>query len=366
MTEKKYHAALISLGSVSSKMTAKAMRKHFKKVDELQIKEIEIVLGQENPVLYQGKTIANYDCIFVKGSFRYAAVARSITSLLYDSAYMPTEPGSFTIVHDKILTHIRLQSRSVPMPKTYLTATPSAAKELLKNLNYPIITKFPQGTQGKGVMFADSFAAASSLLDALESLKQPFLIQEYVETSGVDIRAFVVGDVVVAAMKRKAAKGEKRSNIHAGGVAESFEMSPSMKQVAVNTARAIGADICGVDILESVKGPVVIEANISPGLQGITESTGKDIAGSIAKYLFERTKEFRESGENPDAQDLLDELETGTSDKESSIKTLVGPLDFRADRILLPKVAVSSSGIKEDDECTVIFEDGKIEIKKGL
>ena len=362
MSEKKYKAAVISLGSKSSKMTAEAMRKYFAEVDELQIKEIEIVLGQKEPVLYQGKPIKQYDCIFVKGSFRYAAVARSITSLLYNSAYMPVEPGSFTIVHDKILTHIRLQSRGIPMPKTYLSATPNAAKELLKSLNYPIITKFPHGTQGKGVMFADSFAAASSLLDALDSLKQPFLIQEYVETSGVDIRAFVVGDKVVAAMKRKAAKGEKRSNIHAGGNAEIFECPAKMKRIAVQTAQAIGADMCGVDILESVKGPVVIEANLSPGLQGITQASGKDVAGEIAKYLFERTRQYREAEGTPAAQDIIDEV----GSQDGSAKTVIGPLDFRGSRILLPEVASSISGINESDECTITLDQGRIEVKRGI
>ena len=106
------------------------------------------------------------------------------------------------------------------MPDTYVVSSIEAAKKILKQVKYPIILKFPHGTQGKGVMIADSFAAASSMLDTIESLKQPFLVQEYVETEGSDIRAFVVGDKVVAAYKRKAAIGEKRSNIHAGGKGE--------------------------------------------------------------------------------------------------------------------------------------------------
>ncbi|MFW5745934.1 MAG: ATP-grasp domain-containing protein [Nanoarchaeota archaeon] len=365
MVEKQFRAALISLGSKSSKMTAAAMEKYFKEVDMLQIKDIEIQLGERNPLLYQGQPMPTYDCIYIKGSFRYAVIARSITSLLSGEAYMPYLAGSFTTVHDKILTHIQLQSQGVPMPKTYLSATVGAAKNLLKSLNYPVIMKFPQGTQGKGVMFADSYAAASSVLDALESLKQPFLIQDYIETSGVDVRAFVVGDKVVAAMKRKAASGEKRSNVHAGGTTEVFKIPKEMENVAIRTAKAMGAEICGVDILESVKGPVVIEANLSPGLQGITQASGRDIADDVAKHLYVRTQEFRSSKPTPNAQQILDELEVedgGVMD----VNSLVGSVDFRGARILLPEIASKATGITSSDECVITFEKGRVEVKKGI
>jgi len=212
-------AALISLGSKSSEWTAEAMRKHFDEVDELDLKDMEInISGKKSEVLYQGKPIINYDCIFAKGSFRYAPLLRSLTSLLKNKCYMPLSASSFTIGHDKLLTQLRLQKHNIPMPKTYLAATTYAAKQILEKVNYPIIMKFPQGTQGKGVLVADSYASASSMLDALTALNQPFLIQEFVDTGGTDVRAIVVGDKVVAAMKRKADIKEARANIHAGGM----------------------------------------------------------------------------------------------------------------------------------------------------
>lgn len=352
-------AAIISMGSISSEWTAKAMRKYFKQVDELNIKDIEINFsGKVSEVLYKGQPIDTYDCIMAKGSFRYAPLLRSITTLLKGQAYMPLSTSSFTIAHDKLLTQLKLQQQNIPMPRTYLTATIGAAKKILERTNYPIIMKFPQGTQGKGIMFADSYAAASSMLDALSALKQPFIIQEYIDTSGTDIRAIVVGDKVVAAMKRKANINEVRANIHAGGAAEYVELDSLSKKVAVDTAKAIGANICGVDLLEGIKGPLVIEVNISPGLQGINSVSPVDIADQIAKFLYEKTKEFKDSEKTNGTAEIMKEIDV---DKK---KELISTLDFRGTRILLPEVITKISGLKESDDVQITAEKKKIVIKK--
>ena len=152
-------ATILSLNSTSSKWTAESMRKYFSEVDEINIKEIEINFsGKNSEVLYQGQPINKYDCILAKGSFRYAPLLRSLTSLLKGQAYMPLNASSFTIGHDKLLTQLKLQQQNIPMPRTYLSATTKSAKKILERVNYPIIMKFPHGTQGKGVMFADSYA----------------------------------------------------------------------------------------------------------------------------------------------------------------------------------------------------------------
>ena len=283
-------AALISLGSVSSKMTAEAMKKYFESVDSLNLQDIEVHIGREGfTVLYEGEKIRKYDCIYLKGSYKYESLMRAMTTALYhDTRYMPIKASSFTVGHNKLLTHIKLREADIPMPTTYLAATARSAKGILEAINYPIVMKLPAGTQGKGVMFADSYPSASSLLDALMAIKQPFIIQEYVESGGVDIRAFVVGDKVVAAMKRKAQHGEKRSNIHVGGKGESVELDSKTKAIAVKVAKALNADICGVDIIESVKGPLVLEVNLSPGIQGISAATSINIADEIAKFLFRK------------------------------------------------------------------------------
>ena len=329
-------AALISLGSVSSKWTLQAMKNYFESVDDLDIRKIEINFATKTPsVLYDGNPMKTYDCVYAKGSFRYAQLLRSITTFYReDSTYMPIEAEAFTTVHDKILTQLTLQKNKIPMPKTYLSSTPMAAKQILEKMNYPIIMKFPQGTQGKGVMFADSFASASSMLDALVALKQPFLIQEYIETDETDIRAFIIGNKVVACMKRKAVNGEKRANIHAGATGENTELDAYAKKIAVQTAKILGAEICAVDMLESVKGPLVIEANLSPGLQGITKITKINVADKIAAFLAKKTKEMIDSQKNYGAKDILEELDT----KQDGKRKLITNPEFRGSRMLLPEL----------------------------
>ena len=353
------------MGSKSSLMTLEAMKKYFDVVDDINIKNIEVTLGSKKlSILYNGKELNKYDCIYAKGSFRYAPLLRCITTAFYNTTYMPLKPNSFTLGHDKLLTHLALQYYKVPMPDTYVIASIDAAKKILEQIKYPIILKFPQGTQGKGVMFAESFAAASSMLDAIDNLKQPFLIQEYIETEGSDIRAFVIGDNVVAAYKRKAATGEKRANIHLGGKGEPIVLDAPTKKIAVDTAKSIGAEICAVDMLETVKGPRVLEANLSPGLQGITSFTKIDVADKIAKYLFEKTKEFIEKGKKTETTKLLGDLGVGNAGKEGAEQQVITNLDIRSERILLPKIITSISKFDEKEDIVIKARKGKISLEK--
>lgn len=352
-------AAIISQGSKSSEWTAEAMKKYFKTVDLVNIKDIEVSLGGEGEVLYKGEPLPEYDCIYAKGSFRYANLLQSITSLLYKNTYMPNQPRTFTIAHNKLLTHIELQRNKIPTPKTYISPTLESARIILKKINYPIVMKFPAGTQGKGVMFADSYASASSLLDALGALKQPFIIQEFIESGNVDIRAFVVGGKVVASMMRKGQSSELRANIHAGGEGKACELDRQAKKIALDTARALGAEICGVDLLEGPKGPLVLEANISPGLQGITAATKIDIATKIAKFLADQTKEFTSVKKKVGAEKILTER-IGKAESREIITTL----DFRGERVLLPEVVSKIARFNDRDNYTIKIEKGKLIIKE--
>lgn len=356
--------ALMSLGSKSSLMTYEAMKKYFKNVDNLSLKHMEVMMGSKGlSILCEGKPLKKYDCIYAKGSFRYAPLLRSITTAYYDTTYMPIKPNTFTIGHDKLLTHLALQYYKIPMPDTYVISSTDAAKKILEQINFPIIMKFPHGTQGKGVMFADSFAAASSMLDAIETLRQPFLIQEYVETDDSDIRAFVIGDKVVASMKRKAIFGEKRANIHSGATGEALILDGYTQKIAIKTAKSIGAEICAVDILETVKGPQVIEANLSPGLQGITEITKVDVADKIARYLYQKTMETSEKGKTTETTKMFADLGIKDSGKDSE-QQIVTNLDFRSDRILLPKIISNIAKFDEGDEVVIKSVKGKISLEK--
>ena len=356
-------AALISLGSVSSKWVSKAMKNYFDKVDDINLKDLEISLGLKTPeVLYKGKPFGSYDCTYAKGSFRYAPLLDSITVALHRNTYMPIQPGAFITGNNKLLTHLQLQEKNIPMPITYLASTSNSAKKVLERISYPIVMKFPEGTQGKGVMFADSYASASSVLDALTVLKQPLIIQEYIETGETDIRAIVVDDRVVASMKRKAVYGEKRANIHAGGEGEAHVLDETAKKIAVQTAKAVGAEVCAVDLLESVKGPLVIEVNLSPGLQGITKATKIDVADKIARFLFEKTKEKSGASKKEETTKIFREAGIGKPEKVEEILT---ELDFRGNRILLPELVTKLTKFKDGKEYVVKAKEGILEIKRA-
>ena len=357
-------AAIISLGSVSSQMTAEAMRKYFDSVDMIQLRDIEVNLGKDGGVIYRGQELGYYDCVLVKGSFRYSYLLRSIAALLEKKIpYMPFPGDSFTLAHNKLLTHLVLQQQNIPMPRTYMSPSIESAKELLKKVAYPIVMKFPEGTQGKGVMFADSLSSAASLLDALGALNQPFIIQEYVETGGTDIRALVVGDKVIASMKRKAQREEKRANIHAGGTGEQVFLTMEATRIAVNTAKSIGAEICGVDILESPFGPQVIEVNISPGLQGINQVCTLDVPDAIARYLYQRTLDIVQRNRTSSAAEIMDEISLNPKEVKSSQK-IISQLTFRGQRIILPEFVTNLAGFSDDKEYSIVTKKGKIEIEK--
>ncbi|MBW2990215.1 RimK family alpha-L-glutamate ligase [Candidatus Woesearchaeota archaeon] len=356
-------AAIISLGSESSKWTAKAMKKYFSEVDELDIRKIEInISGKAAEILFEGKPIGKYDCVYVKGSFRYAPLSKTLTSVLRKKCYVPISAEAFTIAHDKLLTHLELQKHNIPMPRTYVSSTVPAAKKILEKMNYPVIMKFPHGTGGKGVMFADSYAGASSLLDALSALRQPFIIQEYIETGGTDIRAIVVGNKVVASMERKASSMEARANWHAGGTGEAVELESATKKLAVSVAKAIGAEMCAVDMLKSVKGPLVIEANLSPGLQLVTSTTKVDVADKIAKHLYEKTIELKSREKDIEATKIM----KGIDDKKAwnGRKKIITTLDFRGNMILLPEMITKASDFDPEDNYELIAEPDKVIIKK--
>ena len=354
-------AAIISLGSKSSVMVAEALKKYFAQVDMIPLKTLEVNLGKEAGVLQEGKKLNDYDFIYLKGSFRYANLLHSIASVLEKKVtYMPLPASIFTIAHNKLLTQLILQQQNIPMPRTYISPNAETAKELLKRIKYPVVMKFPEGTQGKGVMFADSLASASSLLDALGVLNQSFIIQEYVETGGTDIRALVVGDKVLAAMRRKAQKEEKRANIHAGGTGEFIVLDRATNKLAVDTAKALEADILAVDILESALGPQVIEVNASPGLQGLSQAANFDVADEIAKYFFQRTEELVKGQKQIEAEKVIKDAALEHSEKQEVISTL----QFRGEKIVLPEFVSKITKFNDIKEYNIKVKKGKLEIEE--
>jgi ribosomal protein S6--L-glutamate ligase len=148
------------------------------------------------------------------------------------------------------------------------------------------VVKLLEGTQGRGVVLAETAKAAESVIDAFTELKADFLVQEFIkEAGGSDLRCFVIGNRVVAAMERTSLPGEFRSNLHRGGSAQLTKLTPTERRTAVKAAQTMGLDVAGVDLIRSSRGPLVLEVNSSPGLRGIEEATGVNVAGKIIKYI---------------------------------------------------------------------------------
>jgi len=352
--------ALISLRGTSSQWVLEKAREHFDIVDDIDIRQVYVqTTSDKQEIFYNNKPLADYDCVYVKGSFRYQLLQTAISTVLKDESYIPLSPQSFQYCHNKFSTLLALHKKDIPIPTTHYAPNVDVAKKILEDVNYPIIIKIPEGTQGKGVMFADSLTSAKSLLDTMTIFKQPYLIQEYIETGATDVRAIVVGDKVVAAMRRRAQDNELRANIHMGGIGEAYELDYKAEQIAIKTAKAVGAEVCGVDLLEGRK-TYVLEVNTSPGLKGITEATGKDIAGTIAKYLYERTKEFLDQKKETEYSDIIGSL-TKTVSQPKAIYT---NLDVRSGMIRLPVICSKLSGLSNNQEVIIKTEKGKIEIKE--
>lgn len=201
--------------------------------------------------------------------------------------YTPNSAEAILRSRDKLRSLQLLSRKGIPMPKTAFGHASTSTQSLIDSVGgAPVIVKILEGTQGIGVVLCESNNAALSVIEAFANLRTNILVQEFIaESKGSDIRCLVVGKRVVGSMIRKAAPGEFRANLHRGGKGESFKLSPEQRDIAVKAARAMNLGIAGVDLVHSDRGPLVIEVNSSPGLVGIEDSTGKDIAGAIIEHV---------------------------------------------------------------------------------
>lgn len=188
---------------------------------------------------------------------------------------------------NKVRTLQIMNRKKIPVPDTVFSVDPNTIEGQIKVLGGPpVIVKLQEGTQGLGVVLAESMNSAKSVIDTFYSMKTSIMLQEFIkESNGEDIRIFVVGGKIVAAMRRKGSKGDFRSNIHRGGEGSVAELSTLEKKIAISATRHLGLPVAGVDVIRSSRGPLLIEVNASPGLQGIEGATGVNIAGKIIEFV---------------------------------------------------------------------------------
>ena len=210
--------------------------------------------------------------------------------------------GSLAITRsrDKLRAHQILSRKKLGMPNTGFAHSTSNIDDLIKTVGgAPLVVKLLEGAQGKGVILAETKKAAESVIEAFRGLDAHFLIQEFIkEAGGADIRCFVIGDKVVASMMRKSQDGDFRSNLHSGGIAEKIKITPTERKTAITAAKAMGLDVAGVDLIRSERGPLVLEVNSSPGLEGIENISKKDIAGLMIEHVEKNAHSTKKSRTN--------------------------------------------------------------------
>jgi ribosomal protein S6--L-glutamate ligase len=245
---------------------------------------------------YKGKPLTGVEAVIPRigtSVTRYGtAVLRQFEMM---GTYTPNGSDAILRARDKLRCHQLLAGEGIGVPTTVFGDNPEDTADLLSLLGKPPhVIKLNEGSQGAGVILAERLPASRGIVEALRGLYANFLVQEFIaEAKGSDLRCFVVGDRVIAAMHRQAEPGEFRSNLHRGGSASTVELSEAERATAVQAARVLGLEIVGVDLLRSRKGPLVLEVNSSPGLEGIEGVTGVDVATAIVIHVSERTKTLK-------------------------------------------------------------------------
>jgi ribosomal protein S6--L-glutamate ligase len=242
---------------------------------------------------YKGRILGDFDAIVPRIgasiTFYGTAVLRQFEMM---DVYPLNESVAISRSRDKLRSLQLLSRKGVGLPVSGFAHSPDDVDDLLKTVGgAPVVIKLLEGTQGVGVVLAETHSAASSVIQAFNGLKANILVQEFIkEAKGADIRCFVVGGKVIAAMKRQGKEGEFRSNLHQGGSASLIRITPEERATAIRAAKIMGLNVCGVDLLRSNHGPVVMEVNSSPGLEGIEGATGKDVASIIIQFIEKNAK----------------------------------------------------------------------------
>lgn len=250
-------------------------------------------------VRYKGEALPKYDAIIPRigasVTFYGTAVVRQFEMM---GTYSLNESVAISRSRDKLRSLQLLSREGIGLPRTGFAHRADNIKDLIKNVGgAPLVIKLLEGTQGIGVVLAETSKTAESIIEAFMGLNANILVQEYIkEAGGADIRCLVLGGKVIAAMKRQAKEGEFRSNLHRGGTAEIVRLTTAERKTAIEAAKAVGLNMCGVDILRSNNGPLVMEVNSSPGLEGIEKATGKDIGAMLYQFLEKTTRTTKTKG----------------------------------------------------------------------
>ncbi|HEY9552387.1 30S ribosomal protein S6--L-glutamate ligase [Allosphingosinicella sp.] len=266
-----------------------AARARGHEIDTIDHLRCTIDIASHRPkVHYQGRVLSGYDAVIPRigasVTFFGTAVVRQFEMM---RVYCVNESVAIARSRDKLRSLQLLSRKGIGLPITVFAHKTSNPEDIVKLAGgAPVVIKLLEGTQGIGVVLGETPKAAESIIQAFGGVNTNILVQEYIEeANGEDIRCLVVGDKVVASMMRRGREGDFRSNLHRGGSAKAIKITPQERATAIGAARAMGLNVCGVDMLRSNHGPVVMEVNSSPGLEGVEGATGVDVAGKIIQFV---------------------------------------------------------------------------------
>jgi ribosomal protein S6--L-glutamate ligase len=273
----------------STRRLVEAAKKRKHDVEVIDPLKCDLVIEKRKPnIYYKGNYIVDTDAIIPRigasVTFYGTAVVRQFEMM---GAFSTTESEALVRSRDKLRSMQVLSRAKIGLPKTVFTNYSRDVSGVIKQVGgAPVVIKLLEGTQGLGVVLAETKNAAESVIEAFNGLQARVIVQEFIkESKGADIRVFVVDGHVVGAMKRQSKEGEFRSNLHRGGSAEVIELTDEEEIAAIKATKAMGLGVAGVDMLQSARGPLILEVNSSPGLEGIEAATGKDIARTIIRYI---------------------------------------------------------------------------------
>lgn len=333
---------LLSRGasSYSNKRLVEAARARGHSIEHLDTTRFALVVdGDGGELRLKGRPLPKLDAVIPRVGTSMTLVGTAIVRQLeHQGVLVQNGSHAITVARDKLRALQVLSRNGIPIPRTAFGKSGDDLAPVLEALGAPVILKLLEGTQGVGVMLADTRSVAQAILETLESMKADVLVQRFVEESrGRDIRAFVVGGRVVAAMRRTARGEEFRSNVHRGAAIESVRLDPRYDEVAVRAARVLGLQVAGVDMLEGRDGPLVMEVNASPGLEGIEAATGIDVAMAVIRQIEDALAEPLESLREVAALDkghVVAELALGPRNRLVGLTIAESPLDGLEVRLL--------------------------------
>jgi ribosomal protein S6--L-glutamate ligase len=271
-----------------------AARERGHEIDAINHLRCTIDIASHRPnIHYAGKDMSSYDAVIPRigasVTFFGTAVVRQFEMM---RVYTVNESVAIARSRDKLRSLQLLSRRGIGLPVTVFAHKTSNAEEIIQLAGgAPVVIKLLEGTQGIGVVLGETPKAAESIIQAFGGVNTNILVQEYIkEARGEDIRCIVIGGKVVASMRRRGREGDFRSNLHRGGSAKAAKITPQERATAIGAAKAMGLNVCGVDMLRSNHGPVVMEVNSSPGLEGVEQATHVDVAGKIIEFIEKNAK----------------------------------------------------------------------------